>query len=115
MAREKQEKFMSFSERYRQVLAQIDQQSDHLYEILPESTVKALRSVDKAAEVLQDWVEAVGEISQFKLEEKISPVLLEAHGYLDRARVVLEADGYTEAGTMVWELEQMLYRLLNDL
>lgn len=106
---------MSFSERYRQVLEQVDQQSDHLYEILPETTVKALRSVDRAAEVLQDWVEAVGEIPQFKLEEKISPILLEAHGFLDRARVLLEQDGHKDAGTMVWELEQMLYRLLNDL
>jgi hypothetical protein len=106
---------MSFSERYRQVLEQIDQQSDRLYEILPETTVTALRSVDRAAEVLQDWVEAVGEIPQFKLEAKISPVLLEAHGHLDRARVLLEKDEYTDAGAKVWELEQMLYRLLNDL
>jgi len=103
---------MSFSERYRRVLEQIDQQSDRLYEILPETTAGALRSVDRSAE---DWVEAVGEISQFKLEEKISPVLLEAHGHLDRARVLLEQNEHKDAGAMVWELEQMLYRLLNDL
>jgi len=111
----KREKLMSFSERYRRVLEQIDQQSDRLYEILPETTAGALRSVDRSAEVLQDWVEAVGEIPQFKLEEKISPVLLEAHGHLDRARVLLEQDEHKDAGAMVWELEQMLYRLLNDL
>ena len=106
---------MSFSERYRQSLDHIDQQSDRLYEILPETTVKSLRLVDRAAEVLQDWVETIGEIPQFQLEAKISPVLLEAHGYLDRARVLLEQEDYVDAGAMVWELEQRLYRLLNDL
>ncbi len=106
---------MTFSDRYRQVLEQVDQQSDRLYELLPETTVGALRLVDRSAEVLQDWVEAVGEIPQFKLEEKISPVLLDAHGLLDRARVLLEKDGHSEAGAIVWELEQRLYRLLNDL
>ncbi len=106
---------MSFSERYRQCLEQLDQQSDQLYEMLPETTVKSLRLVDRAVEVLQDWVEAIGEIPQFQLEAKISPVLLEAHAHLDRARVLLEQEGHADAGALVWELEQLLYRLLNDL
>ncbi len=106
---------MSISERYRQILEQIDQESDHLYEILPENTVKALRLVDIAAEELQDWVDLVGEIPQFQLEAKLSPVLLKAHGDLDQARVLLEKDEHQKAGEIVWELEQGVYRLLNDL
>ncbi|MEA3544543.1 MAG: hypothetical protein U9R69_04905, partial [Thermodesulfobacteriota bacterium] len=73
---------MSISERYRQILEQIDRESDHLYEILPESTATALRMVDIATEELQDWVDSVGEIPQMQLEEKLSPVLLSAHGLL---------------------------------
>lgn len=106
---------MSISERYRQILERIDRESDHLYEILPEDTASALRLVDIAAEELQDWVDLVGEIPQFQLEAKLSPVLLKAHGDLDRARVLLEKYGHQAAGEMVWELEQELYRLLNDL
>ncbi len=106
---------MSVSERYRQILEQIDRESDHLYEILPASTTKSLRLVDLAAEELQDWVDSVGEIPQLQLEFKLSPVLLNAHGYLDRARVSLENEGHQKAVDIIWELEQGLYRLLNDL
>ncbi len=106
---------MSISERYRQLLERIDQESDHLYEILPENTAKSLRLVDIAAEELQDWVDSVGEIPQLQLEDKLSPVLLKAHGYLDRARVSLEKDGHQRAVEIIWEMEQGLYRLLNDL
>ena len=106
---------MSISVRYRRILEQIEAESDRLYKALPEDTVKALRLVDLAAEEMQDLAESVGEIAQFKLEEKLSPVLLQVHGYLDRARVMLEDAGHeTEAG-VIWEFEQLIYRLLNDL
>ncbi|MDX2493566.1 MAG: hypothetical protein QNK27_01205 [Desulfuromusa sp.] len=106
---------MSISERYRQILERIDQESDHLYEILPEDTAQSLRLVDMAAEDLQDWVDSVGEIPQLHLESKLSPVLLKAHEYLDRARVSLEKDDHQKAVEIIWELEQGIYRLLNDL
>lgn len=106
---------MSISTRYRQILEQIDDESDRLYETLPESTASALRLVDIATEELQDWVDSVGEIPQFQLEEKLSPVLLKAHADLDRARVLLEESDHQQAGATIWELEQGLYRLLNDL
>ncbi|MEA3362137.1 MAG: hypothetical protein U9Q61_02515 [Thermodesulfobacteriota bacterium] len=106
---------MSISERYRQILERIDQESDHLYEILPENTANSLRLVDIAAEELQDWVDAVGEIPQLQLESKLSPVLLKAHEYLDRARVSLEKEAHQKAVEIIWELEQGIYRLLNDL
>ena len=57
---------------------------------MPEDTDEALRLFDRAAEEMQDWVESVGKIPQFKLEEKLSPMLLMDHGQLDRARVLLE-------------------------
>lgn len=106
---------MSISERYRQILEQIDTESDRLYEVLPEDTAKALRQVDLAAEELQDWVESVGEIPQMQLDAKLSPVLLKAHGHLDRARVMLETDEHPKEAAILWELEQLIYRLLNDL
>jgi hypothetical protein len=106
---------MSISERYRQILEQIDTESDRFYEILPEDTAKALRQVDLAAEELQDWVESVGEIPQLQLDVKLSPVLLKAHGCLDRARVMLEGAGHQQEAAAIWEMEQQIYRLLNDL
>ncbi|SHI47096.1 hypothetical protein SAMN02745165_00142 [Malonomonas rubra DSM 5091] len=106
---------MSISERYRQLLDQLDKESDRLYEELPESTVNALRQVDIAVEEMQELTESVGEIPQFQIEAKLSPVLLKSHECLDRARVMLEKDGHDKAGAKIWELEQMIYRLLNDL
>ncbi len=106
---------MSISERYRQILQQIDEESDRLYEVLPETTVKALRQVDLAAEEMQELVETVGEISQYQLEAQLSPVLLKSHECLDRARVMLEQEGHEKEAAKIWELEQLLYRLLNDL
>lgn len=106
---------MSISARYRQILDQIEAEIDQLYEQLPATAAKALRCADMAVEELQDWVESVGEIPQFQLENKLSPVLLKAHELLDRARVLLEKDEHTKAAAKIWEHEQLVYRLLNDL
>ena len=106
---------MTISERYREILDQIEKKADHFYEILPEDTAKALRLVDIAAEEMQDWAESVGEIPRNQLDNKISPVLLKAHGQLDRARVMLDEAGHEQVVDSIWELEQLIYRLLNDL
>lgn len=106
---------MTISERYRQVHEQIEQEADRLYEQLPETATKALLIVDQAAEELQDCLDGVGEIPQYLLETKLAPVLLRAHGQLDRARVQLSDDSHEKAAETVWELEQLIYRLLNDL
>jgi len=106
---------MSISSRYRQILDQIENDVDRLYETLPDTTAKALRLVDIAVEELQDMNESVGEIPRIQLEHKLSPVLLKAHEKLDRARVMLEKENHNNAGKNIWELEQMIYRLLNDL
>ncbi len=106
---------MTISERYREILDQLENQSDRFYEILPEDTAKALRLVDMAAEEMQDWVESVGEIPLMQMDSKLSPVLLKAHSQLDRARVILNEAGHQEVVDSIWELEQLIYRLLNDL
>ena len=106
---------MTISERYREILNQLESQSDRFYEILPEDTAKALRLVDMAAEEMQDWVESVGEIPLMQMDSKLSPVLLKAHSQLDRARVMLNEAGHQEVVDSIWELEQLIYRLLNDL
>ena len=58
--------------------------------------------------------EQVGEIPRIQLEGKLTPVLLKGHGRLDQARLLLEEEQHPLAGR-VWELEQTIYRLLNDL
>ena len=106
---------MTISERYRQIWEQIDSESDRMYEVLPEEMGKALRQVDRAAEEMQDVVESVGEIPKFQLESKLSPVLLKSHECLDRARVQMENAGHKKEAAVIWEQEQLIYRLLNDL
>jgi hypothetical protein len=106
---------MTISERYRQVHGQIKQEAARLYGQLPETATKALRMVDQAAEEFLEYLDGVGEIPQYQLESKLAPVLLRAHGQLDRARVQLVNEDHEKAAEVVWELEQLLYRLLNDL
>ncbi len=106
---------MTISERYRQLLELIEQKADEFYEELPEDMTRALRYVDQAAEEMQEWSESIGEIPQLQLENKISPVLLKAHSLLDRARVILEENEHNGVAEIIWEQEQLIYRLLNDL
>ncbi|MBD1399503.1 hypothetical protein [Pelovirga terrestris] len=106
---------MTISERYRDIVQQLEQQADDFYTMLPEEATKPLHFVDRAAEELEEWVESVGEIPRNQLEIKLSPVLLKAHGDLDRARVQLEQAEHHAVAALIWEMEQLLYRLLNDL
>jgi len=106
---------MTISERFRQITEMAAAEADRLGECLPAELGKALRALDHGVEELQDLQEQVGEIPQIQLEGKLSPVLLKAHGDLDRARVLLERQGFKQEGATVWELEQLIYRLLNDL
>jgi hypothetical protein len=76
---------------------------------------RAVNLLTKGAEELAAWSERVGEIPQMKLETKLSPVLLQVHATLDRARVLYEEAGKIDAGESIWDVEQQIYRLLNDL
>lgn len=106
---------MSISDRYRQIVATLEEQSDRFYERLPAVAIKPLRLVDQAAEELQTQAESVGEIPQLQLESRLAPIIIRAHGKLDRARVALDDEGHAQVAGQIWELEQLLYRLLNDL
>lgn len=107
---------MTISERYRDIVQLFEQRADDFYTMLPEEATGPLRFVDRAVEELLEWVEGVGDIPRNQLETRLSPVLLKAHGDLDRARVQLEqAEQGTVVAGMIWELEQLIYRLLNDL
>jgi hypothetical protein len=106
---------MTISERYRQIVAIAAAEAGRLLDRLPAETEKALTNFSRGVDELQTLEEQVGEIPQLLLDKKLSPVLLKAHSHLDRARVQLEAQGFNSEGAQIWELEQLIYRLLNDL
>ena len=108
------ERVMTTSERYREiVLAVRDFVSQGRS---PEGELgKETRHVEKASLTLGELAETVGEIPRIRLEAELTPVLLKAHGQLDRARMLFEEAGAEDQGATVWELEQKIYRLLNDL
>jgi len=107
---------MSISERYRELVAEVeslrkqmrqDEQSD--------ATERVFRIIDQAVATLEDQVEVVGEIPRMRIDRDLSPVLLDAHNMFDRARLLLEEDECEKEAAKMWEVQQKLYRLLNDL
>lgn len=76
---------------------------------------QGVRIVKKASNVLQEWVEQVGEVPRMRLEFQLTPVLMKAHDLLDRARLVFEELELDAQSDEAWELQQKIYRLLNDL
>lgn len=104
---------MNISDRYRQVTGD----ARALLEALP-STGAAEQAHPFALQGLQsllELVERVGDIPRNRLESQLTPVLLKAHGQFDRARLLLEEQGEEDRAAAVWEMEQKLYRLLNEL
>jgi hypothetical protein len=105
---------MSVSNRFREIY----RESAAFLEILdaradaPRHGVQALK---KACTELAEWNEQVGDIPRMNLEFKLTPILLKAHNHLDRARLIFEEDGLGEQATLAWDLQQRIYRLLNDL
>lgn len=105
---------MTISERYRDIVAAVSGFLDTARS-LPGEPAREVRFLEKALTVLGERSESVGEIPRIRLEAELTPVLLKAHGHLDRARLLFEERGLEDQGGLVWELEQKLYRLLNDL
>jgi len=105
---------MSISERYRDIAAAVRGFLEEARSRKPEPG-KEVKFLEKALTVLDEHLESVGEIPRIRLEAELTPVLLKAHTHLDRARLLLEEDGAEDQGAAVWELEQKIYRLLNDL
>jgi hypothetical protein len=76
---------------------------------------QASRVVKKANKGLQEWVEQVGEVPRMRLEFQLTPVLMKAHDTLDKARLLFEEQGFDDYAKTSWDLQQNIYRLLNDL
>ena len=81
-----------------------------------ESADQGARVIKKASKGLQEWVEQVGEVPRMRLEFELTPVLMSAHDSLDKARLIFEdIEGLDAEADGTWELQQKIYRLLNDL
>jgi hypothetical protein len=106
---------MSISQRYRELVADVQELARELGREAAAEEKKALQLVAQAAEGLAEYAEGVGEIPRIRLEVELTPVLLKAHTQLDRARLLLEEGGAEDRAVAVWEHEQKVYRLLNDL
>jgi len=104
---------MNISDRYRQLVGD----ARALSTSLPEAgeTAPARHFSSQALAGLQELVEQVGDIPRIRLESQLTPVLLKAHSQFDRARLLLEEVGEEDQAAAVWEMEQKIYRLLNDL
>jgi hypothetical protein len=105
---------MTTSERYREIVAAVRGFVVQTRDPSGEPG-KETRHVEKALDTLAEHAETVGEIPRIRLEAELTPVLLKAHGQLDRARLLYEESGAEDLGAAVWDLEQSIYRLLNDL
>jgi len=106
---------MSISDRYRELAAEVRALCEAMGGVDAETAERSARSVGQAADGLNELLEMVGDIPRIRLETELTPVLLKAHGRLDRARLLLEEQGSEDRAASVWELEQKIYRLLNDL
>lgn len=106
---------MSISDRYRQLADDIQAYYEEMRDVSPSDEGAELRMVGKAALELKELQDSVGEIPRIRLESQLTPVLLKAHSHLDRARLLLDEQGDEDRAAEVWELEQKIYRLLNDL
>jgi len=81
----------------------------------PGAAPGGARDVKKASAGLAEWSDQVGDIPRMSLEYKLTPVLLKAHNHLDRARLNFAQEDLDEYVAKAWELQQKIYRLLNDL
>lgn len=105
---------MTISDRYRQIVADIAD-CQNLLAMNSEDLSGETRIVAGAAAQLHELLDQVGEIPRIRLETQLTPVLLKAHSQLDRARLLLEERDQDGPADAVWELQQAIYRLLNDL
>ncbi len=105
---------MSVSNRFREIAREVVE-FQAVLEAQSETAGKGRKPVGKAGECLQEWVDQVGDIPRKSLEFKLTPVLLKAHNFLDRARLSFEEDHCEALASSTWELQQKIYRLLNDI
>jgi hypothetical protein len=106
---------MSISDRYRELARDVRDLLKQLGGDGEAAERKELVFVQQSAQELGGLAESVGDIPRIRLEGQLTPVLLKAHTQLDRARLLLEEQGAEDRAAAVWEMEQKIYRLLNDL
>ncbi|ALC17723.1 hypothetical protein DSOUD_2996 [Desulfuromonas soudanensis] len=105
---------MSISDRYRELVRDIEGYGMELAAVVGAGRAE-VESYNQGVQGLRELQEQVGEIPRIKLESQLTPVLLKAHTQLDRARIFLDEQGEEDRAAAIWELEQRIYRLLNDL
>lgn len=106
---------MTISERYREVTREVQTFVAGLGDPAADEAGRRFREAAKAVAALDELRDAVGDIPRIKLEAKLTPVLLKAHQKLDQARLLFQEAGEEDRAARFWELEQKIYRLLNDL
>lgn len=106
---------MKISDRYRELTEDVRAFHEGLKKGAGAEPGRTVRLAGDAALQLAEFEEQVGEIPRIRLEAELTPVLLRAHGRLDQARLLLEEEGAADAAGAAWDLEQKIYRLLNDL
>lgn len=106
---------MNISDRFRDIAKDVAMFRSQLKACGPEAEQGA-RIVKKANKGLQEWIEQVGEVPRMRLESELTPILMKAHDTLDKARLVFEdIEGLDAQADATWDLQQKIYRLLNDL
>lgn len=105
---------MSISDRFRDIAKDVADFRVKL-KACDDRAEQGTRVVKKASKGLQEWVEQVGEVPRMRLEFELTPVLMKAHDTLDRARLIFEEADLDDQATATWDLQQKIYRLLNDL
>jgi len=106
---------MTISDRYREITREVRAFAASLGDLGEGEGGRRFREAGKAVAVLDELHDAVGDIPRISLEVKLTPVLLKAHQKLDQARLLFEEAGEEDRAAKSWELEQKIYRLLNDL
>ena len=106
---------MTISDRYREIAREVQLFVSSLGAGGEGEANRRFREAGKAVTALDELLDAVGDIPRIKLESKLTPVLLKAHQKLDQARLLFEEAGEEDRAAKSWELEQKIYRLLNDL
>lgn len=100
---------MNISDRYRVLVDEVR----NLQSASGESQAESLLA--QGVQELVHHEEGVGEIPQMRLENELTPVLLKAYNFLDRARMLFDENGEEDRVGAIWEAEQRIYRLLNSL
>jgi len=110
---------MSISVRYRaltdEVGAFVEEQARRAGDEPVEAVAQAIKALRKAIGALNELRDGVGDVPRIRLETELTPVLLKAHNHLDRGRLDFIEGGDDKAAAAAWDLQQAIYRLLNDL